>query len=127
MDPIADFITAIRNGYLSKKEKVVTRYSKTNFTIAQILFQKGYLKGAEKSTDGQSIEVVLHYLPQGGAVLTGIKRISKPGVRRYVTVDSLPHTLSGAGLSIISTSAGIKTDQEARKAHLGGEVICQVW
>ena len=127
MDPIADFITAIRNGYLSKKEKVVMPLTKTNLAIGQILAQKGYLISAIKSADGNSIELVLHYLPKGGAVLTGIKRISKPGVRRYVAADSLPHTLSGAGISIISTSAGIKTDSEARKAHLGGEVICQVW
>lgn len=125
MDPIADFLTAIRNGYLAKKEIVVVKKSKIRSALAQILVKQGFLKGAE-DTD-KEINLTLHYLPDGQPVLTHIKRISKPGVRRYSGTDSIPTALSGAGISILSTPAGLLTDKEARAKRLGGEVICQLW
>lgn len=127
MDPIADFLTTIRNGYLAKKETVAVPYGKTKKALADILVSRGFIKAVEKSKDGKILSLDLHYLPQGLPVLTEIKRISKPGVRRYVTADALPRTLSGSGLTIISTTKGLMTDKDARTAHLGGEVICQIW
>lgn len=126
MDPIADFLTSIRNGYLAKKDSVSVPYSKTKHTLADLLVSRGFLAKADKTEEGK-LELSLRYLPKGGAILTGVKRISKPGVRRYATADSIPSALSGSGLTIVSTSKGIMTDKEARKARLGGEIICQVW
>lgn len=126
MDPIADFLTIIRNGYLAKKNSVLVPYSKTKHTLADILVGRGFLAKATRD-EGGKLELSLRYLPKGGGVLTGIKRISKPGVRRYATTDSIPFALSGSGLTIVSTSKGIMTDKEARTARLGGEIICQVW
>jgi len=125
MDPIANLLTSIRNGYLAKKNRVVVPYSRIKHTIADKLVAAGFLIKAQK--DDAKLTLILHYLPQGDAVLTGIKRISKPGVRRYCQADSIPRALSGSGLTVISTSQGIMTDREARKARLGGEIICQVW
>lgn len=125
MDPIADFLTAIRNGYLAKKETVSVGKSKMRSALANILAKQGFILSAE-DTDHE-IKLTLHYLPDGQPVLTHIKRISKPGVRRYSGADLIPTALSGAGISILSTSAGLLTDREARAKRLGGEVICQLW
>ena len=125
MDPIADFLTAIRNGYLAKKETVNVSKSKMRSALADILVKQGFLLSAEEE-EGE-INMTLHYLPDGQPVLTHIKRISKPGVRRYAGTDTIPTALSGAGISILSTSAGLLTDKEAHAKRLGGEVICQLW
>ncbi len=125
MDPIADFLTAIRNGYLAKKETISVGKSKMRSALADILVKQGFLLSAE-NTD-QEIKLTLHYLPDGQPVLTHIKRISKPGVRRYAGTDSIPSALSGAGITILSTPAGLLTDKEAHTKRLGGEVICQLW
>ncbi len=125
MDPIADFLTAIRNGYLAKKETVSVSKSKMRSALSDILVKRGFLKNAKEA--GGEITLTLHYLPDGQPVLTTIKRISKPGVRRYSTADSIPSALSGAGVTILSTPAGLLTDKEARAKRLGGEIICQLW
>lgn len=125
MDPIADFLTAIRNGYLAKKETISVRKSKMKSALAQILVKQGFLLSVQDVE--HEIKLILHYLPDGQPILTHIKRISKPGVRRYVGADSIPGALSGAGVTILSTSAGILTDKEARGLRLGGEIICQLW
>lgn len=128
MDPIADFLTSIRNGYLAKKEEVTIKSSRLRLGLGQILVRSGYLKAIEK-IEGQPavLKLTLHYLPDGSPVLTHIQKISKPGVRRYAGVSEIPPALSGAGITIISTSAGLLSDKEARAKHLGGEVICQLW
>lgn len=125
MDPIADFLTTIRNGYLAKKDTVVVKKSKIRSSLSDILVKVGFLTSA-KDTD-KGLELSLHYMPNGQPVLTKINRISKPGVRRYAGADNIPSSLSGAGVTILSTSAGLLTDKEARAKHLGGEVICQLW
>ena len=125
MDPIADFLTAIRNGYLAKKETISVRKSKMKSALAGILVKQGFLLSAQDVE--HEIKLTLHYLPDGQPILTHIKRISKPGVRRYVGADSIPGALSGAGITILSTPAGILTDKEARTKRLGGEIICQLW
>lgn len=125
MDPIANFLTAIRNGYLAKKETITVSKSKMRSALADILVKQGFLLSAQTSDD--KINLSLHYLPSGQPVLTHLKRISKPGVRRYAGTDSIPSALSGAGITILSTSAGLLTDKEAHKLRLGGEIICQLW
>lgn len=128
MDPIADFLTAIRNGYLAKRETVTTSFSNQRQALADIFVKRGFLKNVEKVSDGfPKLKLTLHYLPDGQPVLTHVKRISKPGVRRYAGVSEIPTALSGAGLTIVSTSAGLLTDKEAKAKRLGGEVICQIW
>ena len=125
MDPIADFLTTIRNGYLAKKETVTVSKSKMRSALAKILVKQGFLLAAEDLD--HEINLTLHYLPDGQPVLTHIKRISKPGVRRYAGTDTIPTALSGAGITILSTPAGLLTDKEAHAERLGGEVICQLW
>ena len=128
MDPIAELLTSIRNGYLAKKEEITVKNSRLRLALAEILVRYGYLIAIEK-VDGQPsfLKLTLHYLPDGSPVLTHIRKISKPGVRHYAAVSEIPSALSGAGITIISTSAGLLSDKEARTKHLGGEVICQLW
>lgn len=128
MDPIADLLTSIRNGYLAKKEEVTVKNSRLRLALAEILVRSGYLKAVEKIAGQPSfLKLTLHYLPDGSPVLTHVQKISKPGVRRYAAVSEIPSALSGAGITIISTSAGLLSDKEAKAKHLGGEVICQLW
>ena len=128
MDPIADFLTSIRNGYLAKKDEITVKSSRLRLALGEILVHSGYLKAMVK-IDGKPavLKLTLHYLPDGTPVLTHVQKISKPGVRRYAGVSEIPSALSGAGITIISTSAGLLSDKEARAKHLGGEVICQLW
>lgn len=128
MDPIADLLTSIRNGYLAKKDEVTIKSSRLRLALVEILVRSGYLLAVEKIAGQPALlKLTLHYLPDGSPVLTHIKKISKPGVRRYAGVSDIPSALSGAGITIISTSAGLLSDKEARAKHLGGEVICQLW
>lgn len=128
MDPIADLLTSIRNGYLAKKAAVTVKSSRLRQALAEILVRSGYLAAVEKIAGQPAcLKLTLHYLPDGSPVLTHIQKISKPGVRRYAAVSEIPSALSGAGITIISTSAGLLSDHEARAKHLGGEVICQLW
>lgn len=128
MDPIADFLTSIRNGYLAKKDEITVKSSRLRLALGEILVRSGYLKAMEKIDEKPALlKLTLHYLPDGTPVLTHIQKISKPGVRRYAGVTEIPSALSGAGITIISTSAGLLSDKEAKAKHLGGEVICQLW
>lgn len=128
-DPIADMLTRIRNGNHAKHEFVDIPSSKIKKEIANILLEEGYIKGFDVIDDGKQgiIRVELKYQQNKERVITGIKRISKPGLRVYVNKDETPKVLGGLGIAIISTSKGIITDKKARVQGVGGEVICYVW
>ena len=128
-DPIADMLTRIRNANTSKHKTVDVPASNMKKAIANILFEEGYVKAVEEiKNDNQGIiRITLKYDEKGARVIDGIKRISKPGLRVYASKDELPQVLNGLGIALISTSKGIKTDQEARKEGLGGEVLAYVW
>jgi len=123
-DPIADMLTRIRNGYLAKKKKVVAPFSGICEQLAQILTREGFLKGVKKGEK----ELILQLKYQDGEpVIREIKRVSKPGQRIYKKAKDLKSIQSGLGIAIISSPQGLVTDKEARKKHLGGEVVCEVW
>jgi small subunit ribosomal protein S8 len=128
-DPIADFLTRIRNANMVMHEKVEIPASKTKIALAEILKNEGFIKDYEQIEDGKQgiIRVYLKYGPNREKVISGLKRISKPGLKVYCKKDEIPKVLGGLGIAIISTSKGIMTDKEARKHGLGGEVICYVW
>ena len=128
-DPIADMLTRIRNANSAKHTTVDIPASNMKRAIAQILFDEGYIKSFEEIKDEKQgiIRVTLKYDENGKRVISGLKRISKPGLRIYVSKDELPQVLNGLGIALISTSKGIKTDKEARLAGLGGEVLAYVW
>ena len=128
-DPVADFLTRIRNANTVYHDKVEAPASKMKRAIAEILKEEGFIKDCEYVADGKQgiIRVYLKYGSSKEKVITGIKRISKPGLRVYARKDSVPKVLGGLGLAIISTSKGIMSDKQARKLGLGGEVICYVW
>ncbi len=128
-DPIADFLTRIRNGNMVMHEKVEIPASNTKKSLAEILKNEGFIKDYEYIEDGKQgvLRIYLKYGANREKVITGLKRISKPGLRVYAKKDEIPRVLGGLGIAIISTSQGIMTDKDARKAGLGGEVICYVW
>ena len=128
-DPIADMLTRIRNANTSKHATVDVPSSNIKKAIAQILADEGYIKSFEEIKDEKQgiIRITLKYDEKGKKVISGLKRISKPGLRIYVNKDELPEVLNGLGIALISTSKGIKTDKEARAEGLGGEVLAYVW
>ena len=128
-DPIADMLTRIRNANSSKHESVNVPASKLKIEIARILKEEGYIAGYEAIDDGLQgvIKITLKYAANKQKVITGLKRVSKPGLRVYASKDELPKVLRGLGIAIISTSKGIMTDKEARKANVGGEVLAFIW
>ena len=128
-DPIADMLTRIRNANSSKHESVSVPCSKLRIEIAKILDNEGYIAGYEVIEDEIQgmIKINLKYGPGKQKVITGLKRVSKPGLRVYASNENLPKVLKGLGIAIISTSKGIMTDKEARKANVGGEVLAFVW
>lgn len=129
-DPIADMLTRIRNASNAKHKTVDIPKSNMKLAIAQILFDEGYIKSFEEIKDENSqgiIRITLKYTEKGKKVIDGLKRISKPGLRVYASKDELPKVLNGLGIALISTSKGIKTDKEARKEGLGGEVLAYIW
>ena len=128
-DPIADMLTRIRNANSARHTTVEIPASKVKFAIAQILLDEGYIRSFEKIEDGKQgmIQVTLKYDEKGKRVISGLKRISKPGLRIYVSCEELPQVLNGLGIALVSTSKGIKTDRDARKEGLGGEVLAYVW
>ncbi len=129
-DPIADMLTRIRNANTAKHDTVDVPSSKMKLAIANILFNEGYIKKFEVVEDGnfKTIRITLKYgKDKNEKVITGIKRISKPGLRVYAGKDELPKVLGGLGIAIISTNQGIITDREARKLNVGGEVLAFVW
>lgn len=128
-DPIADFLTRIRNGNMVMHETVEAPSSKVKIAIAEILKDEGYIKNFEYIEDGKQgiLRIYLKYGDKKTKVITGIKRISKPGLRVYVKKDEVPRVLGGLGTAVISTSKGVMTDKKARKEGLGGEIICYIW
>ncbi|CDE11134.1 30S ribosomal protein S8 [Clostridium sp. CAG:354] len=128
-DPIADMLTRIRNASAAKHKTVDVPASKMKKAIADILYNEGYIKSVEEiANENQGIlRIALKYDENGAKVIAGIKRISKPGLRVYASAEKLPKVLNGLGIALISTSKGIKTDKEARKENLGGEVLAYIW
>jgi small subunit ribosomal protein S8 len=128
-DPVADFLTRIRNGNMVNHETVEIPSSKMKMGLAAIMKTEGYIKDFEYIEDGKQgvIRVFLKYGPNKEKVITGIKRISKPGLRVYVQKDEVPKVLGGLGTAVVSTSKGLMTDKKARKEGLGGEVVCYIW
>ena len=129
-DPIADMLTRIRNGIAAEHETVVIPSSKMKVEIARILKQEGYINGYKvegENAKDKIITVELKYGPEKQKVISGLKRISKPGLRVYAKGNEIPRVLNGLGIAIISTSKGLMTDRDARKANLGGEVVAYVW
>ena len=128
-DPIADFLTRIRNANMVMHEKVEIPASKTKIALAEILKNEGFIKDYEQIEDGKQgvIRVYLKYGPNREKVISGLKRISKPGLKVYCKKDEIPKVLGGLGIAIISTSKGIMTDKEARKQNIGGEVLAYIW
>lgn len=128
-DPIADMLTRIRNANALRYETVSMPYSKMKQAIADILVKEGFVVAAVSEGEGVSkvLTITLKYGPTGERAITGLKKISKPGLRANAQCDKLPRVLGGLGIAIISTSKGLLTDAEARKANVGGEVLCYVW
>ncbi len=127
-DPIADMLTRIRNAITAKKETVEIPVSNMKKAIADILLEEGYVKDVRYSTNGvfRSMLITLKYV-DGKNVISGLKRISKPGLRTYTSVEDMPKVLNGLGIAVVSTNKGIMTDYNAVKANVGGEVLCYIW
>ncbi len=128
-DPIADMLTRIRNANVVRHETVEMPASKIKKQIAEILKREGFIRDAEFIEDNKQgiIRIFLKYGPNQERVITGLKRISKPGLRVYTQSTEIPRVLGGLGIAIISTSKGVMTDKEARQVKSGGEVVCYVW
>ena len=128
-DPIADMLTRIRNAQVAKHESVMIPASNMKKSIAKILLDEGYIKAYNVEEDGKQgmIHITLKYLGNKEKVITGLRRVSKPGLRVYAGAEELPKVLRGLGIAIISTSKGVMTDKAARAAHVGGEVLAFVW
>lgn len=128
-DPIADLLTRIRNAQVTRKTQVELETSSMKKAIAQILLDEGYINGFEEKDNGKfkNLVINLKYGPKGEKVITGLKRISKPGLRVYAGAEDLPKVLSGLGIAIVSTPKGVMTDKNARKLGIGGEVLAYIW
>ena len=128
-DPIADMLTRIRNANNAKHDTVDVPASNMKKAIAQILLEEGYIKNFQLIDDGTQgvIRITLKYGAGKEKVISGLRRVSKPGLRVYAGADELPKVLRGLGIAIVSTSKGVMTDKKARQAHVGGEVLAFVW
>jgi small subunit ribosomal protein S8 len=128
-DPIADMLTRLRNGNVGYHDSVVMPSSKIKVEIAKVLQQEGYVMGYEvqEAPVGKVLRIDLKYGPNRERTISGVRRISKPGLRHYVKKEELPRVLGGLGIAIISTSTGLLTDRAAHKAGIGGEVLAYVW
>ncbi len=128
-DSIADLLTRIRNANTQKHESVEIPASNIKKAIVQILLDEGYIKSFTVAEDGKQgvIKVVLKYTEDKAPVITGLRRVSKPGLRIYSDVENLPRVMKGLGIAIISTSKGVMTDRQARKENVGGEVLAYIW
>ena len=128
-DPVADMLTRIRNANSAKHETDDVPASKLKKAIAQILLDEGYIKAYNVVDNGNQgvIHITLKYLGKKQAALSGLRRVSKPGLRVYAGADELPRVLKGLGIAIVSTSQGVMTDKKAREKHIGGEVLAFVW
>ena len=130
-DPIADMLTRLRNANQAYHDSVTMPYSKLKEALAALLEREGYIAGFRVEGDtghpGRKLIVVMKYTPERKRTITGIKRVSKPGLRVYSKADSVGRVLGGLGVAILSTNQGLLTDREARERRVGGEVLCHVW
>jgi small subunit ribosomal protein S8 len=128
-DPISDMLTRIRNAQMIRKAQVVVPYSKLKAALAEVLQREGFLVSVREQADGvrKMLILELRYASGGQPVISGLKRVSRPGQRIYRGYSEIPRALSGMGVTILSTSRGLLTDREARKEKIGGEVLCQIW
>jgi small subunit ribosomal protein S8 len=130
-DPIADMLTRIRNGNVAMHDEVRMPSSKLKEALAAILQREGYIQGFSVADNterpGKLLTINMKYASDRTRTISGIKRVSKPGLRVYAKADSLPRVLGGLGVAVVSTSRGLMTDREARKSRMGGEVLCFVW
>ena len=128
-DPIADMLTRIRNASSARHEKCLVPRSSLKVRIAEVLKEEGFIRDFLVHEDGPqgAITILLKYSADREPAISDIKRVSKPGLRRYVPTDSIPRVLNGMGIAILSTSKGVLVDREARKQKVGGELICTVW
>ncbi len=130
-DPVADMLTRIRNANVAFHDDVVMPSSKLKVALAKILEQEGYISGSSVEDDSlyprPRLRIAMKYTPDRKRTISGLRRVSKPGLRVYTPADQLPRVLGGMGIAILSTNQGLMTDREARQRHVGGEVLCQVW
>jgi small subunit ribosomal protein S8 len=130
-DPIADMLTRIRNGNVAMHDSVRMPSSKLKEALAGILEREGYIEGWDVQDDpgrpGRVLEIRMKYMADRTRSISGIKRVSKPGLRVYSKADRLPRVLGGLGVAVLSTSQGLMTDKEARQRRMGGEILCYVW
>ena len=128
-DSVADMLTRIRNANAAKHDTVTVPASNMKKAIAQILVDEGYIKGFTVEEDGKQgiITITLKYGPNKSPVITGLRRVSKPGLRIYTSCEDMPKVMKGLGVAILSTPKGVMTDKEARKANVGGEVLAFIW
>ena len=128
-DPIADMLTRIRNGNAANKAEVSMPSSKKLVEIARVIYEEGYIEGytVEDTAPAKTLHITLKYGPKKAKVINGIKRYSKPGLRKYSSAEDLPRVLGGLGTAVISTSKGMMCDRDARKLGVGGEIIAFVW
>jgi len=128
-DPIADYLTRIRNAVSAGHDTVNIPASKLKTEISRILLREGFIRSMDVTGEApkQVIKITLKYGPDRESVITGLQRISRPGLRKYVNADDVPRVLGGLGIALLTTSRGILTDREARKSRTGGEVLCQIW
>ena len=130
-DPIADMLTRIRNANIAMHDVTEMPASKVKEALAKILVREGYIEGYHVEDDpkrpGRKLTITLKYTPDRKRSISGIKRVSKPGLRVYTSADRVPRVLGGMGISVLSTNQGLLTDREARRKRVGGEILCQVW
>jgi small subunit ribosomal protein S8 len=129
-DPIADFLTRIRNGIMGRKETIDVPANKLKIRLCELLREEGFIRGHRMVKDERGhdqIRITLKYDSNKVAAITGIERVSKPGYRKYVNTKSIPQTMNGLGVAILTTSRGVMTDRSAREKGVGGELICRIW
>ena len=128
-DPIADMLTRVRNALAANKETVDVPSSNMKKAIADILLSEGYVSGVELKEDGYNgkLVITLKYLGKKKPVINGLKRVSRPGLRVYSDVETMPKVMDGLGIAVLSTNKGIMTDRQAKSANVGGEVLCYIW
>ncbi len=130
-DPIADMLTRIRNANIAMHDEVAMPSSKLKVALANVLLDEGYITSFDAEDNstgvGKTLTINMKYSPERERVISGIKRVSKPGLRVYTSSDEIPRVLGGLGVAVLSTSKGLVTDREARKGKIGGEILCYVW
>ena len=130
-DPIADMLTRVRNANIAMHDDVAMPASKQKAALAEVLKAEGYIADfsvdTNDATPGSTLKITMKYSPERERVISGIKRISKPGLRVYSKADKTPRVLGGLGVAVVSTSKGLMSDREARKRRMGGEILCYVW